>query len=135
MFLKTSLRFGFAVPCRLRMALAMRRRGQHRTRLRQRIDQVFRNQAGTDDRGGLTVQPNGGSRGHERGHALSQEPEDHPRQNVAAAGGRERGRRIGVDGGLPVRSGDHRVRTLQQHDRAASCRRRAPRFGRPRRPC
>ena len=54
---------------------------------------------------------------------LSKKSADDPRQNIAAAGGRQVRRGVGVDGGAAVRRGDDRVASLK-HDESAALRSR-----------
>src|SRR4051812_23999716 len=62
----------------------------------------------------------------EGGHALAEQRADHAAEHVARAGGGERGRRAGADGGRFVAGlGDDRVVALQQDDRLAPVRRLA----------
>ena len=58
-------------------------------------------------------------------HALGQQAEHHATQNVAGAGGRQPGAAGGVDRGLAVRSGDHRIGAFQHDGGAAAGRGRA----------
>ena len=68
--------------------------------------------------GGVAVQPACGGGGAEGVEPLRKKTGDKPGQHVAAAGGGEIGRGVGVDDSAPIGRRDHGVSTLQQHDRA-----------------
>src|SRR5580658_2986674 len=91
----------------------------------QAIDQILGDEAGPEVLGGVAMEPAGGSGGAERIQTLREKPGHEAGEDVAAAAGREIGRRVGIDGCAPIRRGDDAVAAFEEHHGATLGRRGA----------
>ena len=83
---------------------------------RQRVGEVFRDEAGPERAGAGAVQPYRRARRLESRRTLREEAADEAGERVAGAGGGERRWQIAADARPSVRRGDDGVRPLDEHD-------------------